>query len=268
MTGIHAALGQGQARGFQPQHALPSGYPDLERILRLVQGVVPGLCGEQGAGAMLSEEEQAARMSIALVEHWRLAAREAGPHYTVLRCWGLAMWQPVYLSVIAVHLDTHVPKLAGIVQPVVHGFPQKFYLPSHAPAAGSLLQRMRHATDELRLFSLTMRSALMPRVGLHDSAADRVLAECVFGALLLVRRHDPAMTNPQVVTLGEEWLTQLGIAGTCNFFAYRARDGTATLALDRQVCCHHFRRHDGEKCSTCPKLSLDTRIARLLADQS
>jgi hypothetical protein len=81
-----------------------------------------------------------------------------------------------------------------------------------------------------------------------------------------VHRHAPACSDHELAALGAAWLARLGIAGGCGFLAYRARDGTPALALDRRVCCHHFRRRDGEKCSTCPKLPLDTRIARLLAD--
>jgi siderophore ferric iron reductase len=271
MTGLRAPANNVVALGFKPQavRALPVSNPDLERILELARRVVPGLCGEQCYNEMpISEEAQASILSMALTEHWRNAHREAGPHYAALRCWGLAIWQPIYLSVVAAHLDTHVPLLSGFGQPVVDGFPQKFRLPIHAPVGGTLSQRMLHASVELRLFCDTMRTALMPRVGLHDSAADRLQAECVLGALLLVRRYDRTMTDSEVIALGEEWLKQLGIAGGCQFFVYRARDGTLSLALDRQVCCHHFRRRDGEKCSTCPKLSLDTRIARLLADRS
>jgi hypothetical protein len=109
---------------------------------------------------------------------------------------------------------------------------------------------------------------LTPLAALNARAADRLQAECVLGALLLVHRSAPALNEAEVLALGENWLAQLGIAGGCGFFAYRARDGTPALALDRKVCCHYFRRHDGEKCSTCPKLPLDKRIARLLADPS
>jgi siderophore ferric iron reductase len=272
MTGMRATAANVVALGFMPQAMrtlTPVANPDLARILELARRVVPGLCGEQCHDDIpMSEEGQASILSIALSEHWRVAHREAGPHYAALRCWGLAIWQPIYLSVIAAHLDTHVPQLSGLAQPVVDGFPQKFRLPIHAPVGGTLAQRMTQASAEVRQFCRTMRVALMPRVGLHDSAADRLQAECVLGALLLVHRYNGAMAEEAVIAFGEEWLRQLGIAGGCHFFVYRARDGTSSLALDRQVCCHHFRRHDGEKCSTCPKLSLDTRIARLLADQS
>ncbi|HEX5739323.1 MAG TPA: siderophore ferric iron reductase [Hydrogenophaga sp.] len=249
---------------------------DLARVLQLAQHVAPALRGVQGSaplpGALRHEEVTAARPGAlrALCSHWAQSYPEAGAHYVALRCWGLAIWQPIYLCVIATHLDTHVPRLAGLAQPLVKGFPSGFQLPAHAPVKGEALQsRIRLAAVELNSLCQSVRAALTPLVALHARAADRLQAECVLGALLLVQRSAGDLDDAEsVATLGEHWLTQLGIPGGCGFFAYRARDGTPALALDRKVCCHYFRRHDGEKCSTCPKLPLDKRIARLQADPS
>jgi len=244
----------------------------LLRVFARARSVVPGLHGELGAAAQhgaLTHDDAAgdgAPALSSLCRHWAAAHPEAGAHYLALRCWGLAIWQPIYLSVIAVHLDSCTPRLAGFTQPVVDGFPRGFQLPDHAPLSGSLSARMTAAAAELRVLCDATRAALTPLVALHLRAADRLQAECVLGALLQVHRHAPAWRDDEVIALGADWLARLGLSGGCGFFAYRARDGTTALALDRQVCCHHFRREGGEKCSTCPKLPLDTRIARLQTD--
>lgn len=240
----------------------------LAQLLQLAERVVPGLHGEQHGEPCISDNDEALRLSTALSSYWQRAYPEAGPHYAALRCWGLAIWQPLYLCVIAAHLGSGVPRLSGLMQPVVDGFPKGYALPVHEPLAGGFSQRQHDAASELRMFCRTMRGALMPKVGLHLSAADKLQAECVLGALLLVSRQQPEMKTPDVIMHGRSWLALLQVTGGCDFLAYHARDGTPSLALDRQVCCHHFRRDDGEKCSTCPKLSLDTRIARLQAEQA
>jgi len=246
--------------------------PALARVLALASRVVPGLHGElDGVPRPLAlrhgaEADDGAPALQALCRHWAAAHPEAGAHHLALRCWGLAIWQPIYLSVIAAHLDACTPRLAGFTQPVVDGFPRGFQLPDHAPLSGDLSARMTAAAIELRVLCDATRAALTPLVALHPRAADRLQAECVLGALLQVHRHALAWREHEVIALGADWLARLGLTGGCGFFAYRARDGTPALALDRQVCCHHFRRAGGEKCSTCPKLPLDTRIARLLTD--
>lgn len=242
--------------------------PELGRLLRLAEQLVPGLRGAQGelapAGALRVEDGAS---FAALCRHWAQAYPEAGPHYLALRCWGLAIWRPVYLSVVAAHLGRAVPRLAGLAQPVAQGFPSAMLLPPHAlRAAPTLAQRISLAAEELHALCQATRAALVASVSLHARAAERLQAECVLGALLCLRRTQPAMADLE--DLGAQWLAQLGIAGGCGFFAYRARDGTAALALDRKVCCHYFRRRDGEYCSTCPKLSLEARIGRLQAEPS
>ena len=269
--GMRAFVEDASGSGFalpQAWRSAPTPNPDLAHALRLAQRVIPSLRGEQGgvspANALRLGDDVALQ---ALCDHWAQAYPEAGAHYLALRCWGLAIWQPIYLCVIAVHLDGLVPRLAGLAQPVKAGFPSGFNLPVHAPVGGTFSERMDAAAAELRAFCGAIRRALKPRVALHERAADRLQAECVLGALMAVRPHT-SLSDADVTAIGEAWLAALGIAGGCGFFAYRARDGTPALALDRKVCCHHFRRHDGEKCSTCPKLSLDARIARLLAEAS
>ncbi len=249
-------------------------FPDanLTRILLLADKVVPGLCGQQEmqicrfSSSSNEKEASITAMLDALRHYWKKFSPEAGPHYVALRCWRLAIWQPIYPSLIATHLDSYVPKLDGLVQPIVEGFPQGFRLPVHAPVAGCLSSRIDRAAREIHRFCTSLREILMPMVGLHLRAADQVQAECVFGALLCIRLHNKSVLNDaDVIEIGRDWLALLGINDGCYFFTYRTRDGDTAFALDRKVCCHHFRRHDCEKCSTCPKLSTDARIARLLA---
>lgn len=270
MTGVMPAFAQ-ELVGFGDVVArawFASSMPDpgLARTFETVRRVVPSLRGEQG-GAVPADALQLGEASALrnLCDHWASAHPEAGAHYLALRCWGLAIWQPIYACVIAVHLDAPVPRLAGLAQPVKSGFPSGMHLPTHVPLDGTFARRMDAAAEELRQFCPAMRRAFQPMIALHDRAADRLQAECVLGALMAVRPHVP-MSDAEVIAAGQAWLSRLGIEGGCGFFAYRARDGTPALALDRKVCCHHFRRRDGEKCSTCPKLSIDARIARLLAE--
>ena len=78
-------------------------------------------------------------------------------------------------------------------------------------------------------------------------------ADCVLSALLAARANEDKAAVAWAHEQAADWLDRLGIAGHSGYLVY-ARAGRPVLALDRQVCCHHFRRHDGDYCSTCPKL--------------
>jgi ferric iron reductase protein FhuF len=92
-------------------------------------------------------------------------------------------------------------------------------------------------------------------------------ADCVLAALLALRATHPEWNHAHLEALGERWLTALALAGRSGFFAYASSDGSRALALERQTCCYHYRRRDGELCSTCPRLEKRERIARLNAER-
>jgi hypothetical protein len=85
----------------------------------------------------------------------------------------------------------------------------------------------------------------------------------VLGALLAARKAHPSWSDAQLQTLAAQWLGALGIEGCGGYFTFARTDGTRGLALERQTCCYHFRRRDGEMCSTCPRLAKHERIVRL-----
>ena len=59
----------------------------------------------------------------------------------------------------------------------------------------------------------------------------------------------------------------LGLQGRSGYLTWQ-RASLPVIAVDRQVCCHYFRRRDGDYCSTCPKLDLAERIARIDAESA
>ncbi|HKX40507.1 MAG TPA: (2Fe-2S)-binding protein, partial [Burkholderiaceae bacterium] len=112
-------------------------------------------------------------------------------------------------------------------------------------------------------------AGLLPRwqahAPLHAKAARRTCADCTLAALLAVQRWHRWPTG-RARELATQWLAALGLSGESGFFAYRTSAGDEALALAHQVCCLHFRRRDGSRCSTCPKRPLAERIACLRAD--
>ena len=132
---------------------------DLDALLALAGSLVPGLDGRIGpvSGDIRPGADNRATLRT-LQDWWRLRHPEAGSHYLALRCWGLLIWQPIYLGVIAVHCSDIAPDLDRLGQPVRDGFIAGYILERHEPLRGCLEQRKggscRSATPDLRdLFS-------------------------------------------------------------------------------------------------------------------
>ncbi|HKX39865.1 MAG TPA: hypothetical protein VJO99_01810, partial [Burkholderiaceae bacterium] len=67
--------------------------------------VVPGLCGRVVAADAAYPPWHATAQLASVQRYWARNHPEAGPHYAALRGWGLLVWQPIYLAVIAAHVS-------------------------------------------------------------------------------------------------------------------------------------------------------------------
>ena len=112
---------------------------ELDELLALTATLVPGLEGRVERIRSTADRRAAApdggppasgirpgadnAAAIRDLRDWWLERHpEAGPHYLALRCWGLLIWQPIYLGMIAAHRSAIAPDLGRLDQPVVNGF--------------------------------------------------------------------------------------------------------------------------------------------------
>lgn len=252
---------------------------DLTELLDLADRVVPGLrgslfeprvsrVGETGAFLYTrpspDDRNRAALQSI--TTRWATDYPEAGQHYCALRCWGLLIWQPVYVAMIGTHLAPCCPSLASFCQPLVDGCVNGFRVHDHVPLRGDPESRWQFAANEIAAFCRATFDELAQVIKLNAVAAHGLQADCVLAALLAIRRHRPAWDDAHVDSLGARWLDVLNLGAYSAYFAFQQSNGVTRLALDRKTCCHHYRRRDGELCSTCPKLAIGERIVRLNAE--
>jgi siderophore ferric iron reductase len=245
----------------------------LEDMLRLAARLVPGLNGVLASTTETSRARPAWSASgsaegnraalDALLAHWAGNYPEAGRPYWASRCWGILIWQPLYLSVIGVHAAAASLSLANIVQPVAQGWTCEVCIADHAPAQGDTSTLIAHAAHEIRTCCTQMHDELMPVIRLNPTAVRGTEADVVLAALLAARKVRPEWSDACVLELGEQWLAALGLEGQGGFFPFARTDGSCGLALERQTCCYHYRRRDGELCNTCPRLSKHERIVRL-----
>lgn len=240
--------------------------PTLAALLDHAATALPGLNGRVGeAAAEALAAGGAAQAWDALLEHWRGAHPEAGPLYWGSRAWTLAVWQPLYLVMIAVHEVGAVPRLAGLGQSVVDGFVGGFSLPAHAPVvAGCEDALIDAAAQEASAACAALYQELAPRQKIHPKMAGRLQADCLLAALLYVAGRQ-GWPRARVEALAARWLAAMNLAGASGLMPV-AVPGGERLALERKVCCQHFRRADGELCSTCPKLDRAERMQRLVEE--
>jgi siderophore ferric iron reductase len=140
-------------------------------------------------------------------------------------------------------------------------------LPDHAPAQGGPDALIDLAAREIAACCAQIFDELSNVIRVNAHSARAMQADCVPAALLALRAMRPDWHHPQVEAVGQRWLASLELAGRSGFFAYPRSDGASALALDRQTCCYHYRRRDGELCSTCPRLEKRERIVRLNAER-
>jgi siderophore ferric iron reductase len=251
----------------------------LEDMLRLAARLVPGLNGIIASSTHAPQTQrhvlarpawcasgnaQDNRAALdALLAHWAGLYPEAGRPYWASRCWGILIWQPLYLSVIGVHASGASLSLANIVQPVADGWTCEVRMVDRAPERGDTAMLMAHAAHEIRTCCTQIHDELMPVIRLNPAAVRGTQADVVLAALLAARTVRPEWSDSCVRELGEQWLAALGLEGHGGFFPFTRTDGSCALALERRTCCYHYRRRDGELCSTCPRLSQHDRIVRL-----
>ncbi|MCP9338231.1 siderophore ferric iron reductase [Stutzerimonas xanthomarina] len=240
-------------------------YHDLLRLLHVAARALPGLNGEIGAAQdhqlICGSPDNAARVC-ALHRYWEQSHPEAGPHYWSARSWSLLIWQPIYFSLLAVHLGGRAPCLAHMGQSVIAGSVHGFRLPPHCPYGGDLRALIACASDQLQDFVETQLDEFNAVAVIYPKMARLLVADCVRAALLLAQRHEP-VTDDVLLEAERHWLDALALPGGSALVPLELDDGRHCLAMGRKVCCQHFRRADGELCASCPKLARDERLKRL-----
>jgi siderophore ferric iron reductase len=244
---------------------MPQNCHDLIELLHVAARALPGLTGEIGPAGndqlQCGSTGNQARVA-ALHAHWQHAYPEAGAHYWSARSWSLLVWQPVYLSLLAVHLCARAPSLAQMGQSMRDGFICGFRLPEHRPCRGTQSDLIACASSHLRRFVDDQLTEFNGVASIHPKMARLLVADCLRAALLLVQPR-ASVTNAALHEIEARWLEAMALPGGGSLVEIGLSDSRQCLALGRKVCCQHFRRADGEPCSSCPKLKPEERTRRL-----
>jgi siderophore ferric iron reductase len=246
---------------------MPQDCRNLPELLRIAAQALPGLEGEVGP----AERHQLncgrpgnTALVATLHSHWQQAYPEAGPHYWSARSWSLLIWQPIYLSVLAVYLCGRAPCLANMGQSMNEGSVHGFRLPAHCPYRGQPTSLIACASEQLTAFVEAQLAEFNAVTNIYPKMARLLVADCVRAALLLAQRNEP-ISDEALLEAERDWLGALGLPGGGALTVLDLDDGSTCLGMGRKVCCQHFRRADGELCDSCPKLDRNERLQRLRA---
>ncbi|MDO9406292.1 MAG: siderophore ferric iron reductase [Polaromonas sp.] len=242
-------------------------------LLDIVAACQPGLTGRIGPsapGELICGAEANAPLVTALHEHWRDAHPEAGPLYWSARSWSQLVWQPVFLTVLSVHLGGLVPRLAHVGQSLQGGAVFGFSLPAHgfrATSSADPATLIPFAARQLRAWLARQWQEATGVFFMHARVANRLAADLLMAALLLVQRRS-ALGNDALRELAARWLSAMHMDGCSSLVDVPLDDGRTALALGRKICCQHFRRADSAPCTSCPKLPIETRMVLLRQELS
>jgi siderophore ferric iron reductase len=229
----------------------------LLTLLGTIARCLPALQGRIGAPQPAQHG-----LAAALLQHWRASQPAAGHHYWTARSWGMLIWQPAYLSVLAVHLGHSTLSLQGLQQDLHAGHTSGFSLPEHATASGSEAELIVAAAQQLLAYQQLHLPQLQAEQAYSGYLASCLTVDCVLSALQLAagtRAWHPA----QQQRYATRWLEALQLTRHGTLMQVDVAPGQCCTALARKGCCQHFRLDGAEACSDCPRWPMPERLQRI-----
>jgi len=202
-------------------------------------------------------------ISTANIEHLHnylsLQYPEAGARYWRSRGWGLLIWQPIYLAVIAAHKCQMILPLTEMGQDFLgSGIPSGVLFRRCQFTHGQINDCVQRMAEDLTIGYRNVYSCWRIS-GLTRKNADRVVADCVLSALLMVYPRQVKV----VEELGDLWLASMDLQEAAGFIRYKNMSGEPRLALEKKNCCFRYLCQGRTPCDVCPRQTMVERLQRL-----
>ena len=206
----------------------------------------------------------------ALLNHYRKAQPKAGREYWATRVWTLIIWQPIYLSLYAVHMMEQPLNLAALQQRVeqasVYGYSfetsinnnDEFQNPTSTFQL--MTQRLKEWVDEL----YESINELMP---LNKANSYGLIADTIMHALLAIKNITPSFNDQTLILMSKKWCQALELVNRKGLFLSELKlinihSQPAQLMIKRKSCCRHYLIDPDDLCSSCSRQCWQTRIKR------
>lgn len=239
-------------------------------LFEMAKAYHPALQGDTSSslsGALMIEHDNTQTIRT-LYQHWQTQYPEAGNRYWAARSWTLLIWQPIYLSIVAVHGCQIVPPLDQLAQHVKQGVVAGYSLTTEIWQSETEPTCLSIAALALTQMHHTFFNQCQSIFNLRPHFASRLAADIVLSGLIRLTSIVPSITNERIQELAAQWLHELSWQDESHLMVITLDNHTQHLALDRKSCCFNYCRADGKLCSTCPKLSRDERKQRIAQELS
>ncbi len=188
-----------------------------------------------------------------LYHYWQEHFPEAGRSYWSVRSWELLIWQPVLLAVIAVYGLAAIPPLRQMTQALDNGIVAGYALPAGCWFQGSQAQLIARAGGELRALISSLLVQLQQVATLRPGLANDLFSDQLISALARVPAISGQVTEADIRHQLPLWLDATELAP-------RGIQLDKQLQITRMSCCLHYRRHDGERCTNCPRPAKPSQV--------
>jgi siderophore ferric iron reductase len=227
-------------------------------------GFMKGEPGRAQAGWYQPDADNSALLHD-LRDQLALAYPAAGPALWAVRLWTNLLWQPAYLSVIAVHLHGAVPDFGGLSQARSGIYIDRYRLvaaPMWSGPTEAMIERAAHQLSDmtqamLREVNEVERLRLLP--------AQRLLADRMLGLMLWLGQGRRNLRQDQIEDFAGQWMSALQLSGQGTLQHVEA-EGRSLLIVKRKGCCLDYLIDPAQICANCPKQDDAVRIRRQVAN--
>ena len=200
--------------------------------------------------------------------HASLAAAfpQAGPALWAVRMWTNLLWQPAYLSVIAVHIHGAVPDLRGLSQNRRTIYVDGYRLRPGPLWSGSPETMIERAGAFLRPWTGQLLLEVNAWEKLRPLPAQRLLADRILSLLVLLAQKRPELSREAIEAHAQAWLAVLGLEGQGSLQWLPLEDGRTVPIVSRKGCCLDYLATPPRFCANCPRQDRNVRLSRQLAE--
>lgn len=194
----------------------------------------------------------------------RLAAAypAAGQPFFAVRLWTNLMWQPAYLSVIAVHVHGALPEVTRLAQARQNLDVDGYRLQTGPQYRGEVEAMIARAGRELRMMGNNVLAEINAVTRLKRVPALRLLTDRMLGLMVRLRQYCPGTTIDEQYRYCALWLDAMDLKGHGGLETLDLPGGRQVAIIARKGCCLDYLAFPDTYCSSCPKQNKALRVER------